>query len=204
MNAVWRDGFAVKGWDGKPDQRDAAVFNEQATFHPTKYLVGVLRWLESQPEFACYTHTRMISIEEKGIEVPVLNIGEKTVKISTLDGHTITCKHAVEATCVPLQRLSVIAEMEYDRTYCIAIRIPKGTVEDCLLYDTAEAYKYLRLTECDEKDDYIVVGGCDHKVGQEDPTNRFEELEKWTRERFTKAGTVDYKWSGQVFEPVGV
>jgi hypothetical protein len=146
----------------------------------------------------------MISIEEKGIEVPVLNIGEKTVKISTLGGHTITCKHAVEATCVPLQKLSVIAEMEYDRTYCIAIRIPKGSIEDCLLYDTAEEYKYLRLTECDEKDDYIVLGGCDHKVGQEDPTHRFEELEKWTRDRFTKAGTVDYKWSGQVFEPVGV
>jgi glycine/D-amino acid oxidase-like deaminating enzyme len=114
----------------------------------------------------------------------------------------ISCKQAVEATCVPLQKLSVIAEMEYDRTYCIAARIPKGTVEDCLLYDTAEEYKYVRLTECDDKDDYMIVGGCDHKVGQEDPGQRFEELEQWTRERFTKLGSVDYKWSGQVFEPV--
>ncbi|KAK3063055.1 hypothetical protein LTS18_002837, partial [Coniosporium uncinatum] len=50
--------------------------------------------------------------------------------------------------------------------------------------------------------DYMIVGGCDHKVGQEEPTGRFEELEQWTRERFTSAGSVDYAWSGQVFEPV--
>jgi Rieske Fe-S protein len=96
----------------------------------------------------------------------------------------------------------VIAEEEYYRTYCIAIRVPKGYVEDCLLYDEAEEYKYVRLTACDQQDDYLVIGGCDHKVGQEDPAGRFEELEQWVRERFTRAGSVDYKWSGQVFEPV--
>lgn len=101
-----------------------------------------------------------------------------------------------------LQKLSVVAEMEFMRTYCIAIKIPKGKVEDCLLYDSAEAYKYIRLTYCDAENDYMIVGGCDHKVGQEEPTGRFEELETWTRERFPSAGSVDYAWSGQVFDPV--
>ncbi|RHZ46521.1 FAD-dependent oxidoreductase [Aspergillus thermomutatus] len=119
-----------------------------------------------------------------------------------MDGYTVTARDVVEATCVPLQKLAVIAEMEYMRTYCIAIRIPKGSVEDCLLYDEAEEYKYVRLTACDEQDDYMVVGGCDHKVGQEKPEGRFEELEQWTRARFPQAGAVDYRWSGQVFEPV--
>ncbi|KAH8660252.1 hypothetical protein BX600DRAFT_467468 [Xylariales sp. PMI_506] len=131
-----------------------------------------------------------------------MGLGHKTVQLETLRGPTISCDHAIEATCVPLQKLSVIAEMEFYRTYCIAIRVPRGLVEDCLLYDEAEEYKYVRLTACDEKDDYLIVGGCDHKVGQEDPAGRFEELEKWTRERFTKAGRVDYGWSGQIFEPV--
>lgn len=114
----------------------------------------------------------------------------------------ITCQNAVEATVVPLQKLAVIAQMEYERTYCVAIRVPKDSIEDCLLYDEAEEYKYIRFTECDEKDDYLVIGGCDHKVGQEEPTGRFAELEAWVRERFTQAGSVDYAWSGQVFEPV--
>lgn len=200
MKASFKSDFAIKGWDGKVDQRDAGIFERQATFHPTKYLVGVLKWLEKQSNFSCYTLTRAMNVEEKGIEI--LGIGHKEVKITTDGGNTITCKNAVEATCVPLQKLSVVAEMEFKRTYCIAMRIPKGSYEDCLIYDSEEPYKYVRFTECDEKDDYLVIGGCDHKVGQEEPTGRFEELEQWTRDRFTQVKSVDYAWSGQVFEAV--
>ncbi|OSS54491.1 hypothetical protein B5807_01046 [Epicoccum nigrum] len=196
----YREDFAPKGWSGKPDQRDAVIYPGQATFHPTKYVVGVLDFLKQQPNFACYTNTRCMDVEEKGIEI--LGMGHKEVTVKTLDGHEIKCADAVEATCVPLQKLSVIAEQEFYRTYCIAIRVPKGSVEDALFYDSAEVYKYVRLTECDEKDDYMVVGGGDHKVGQGDTITPFKELEEWTRSRFPQATTVDYKWSGQVFEPV--
>ncbi|KAL2395998.1 hypothetical protein ABEF93_003282 [Exophiala dermatitidis] len=205
LDAKYVEGATIRGWDGKPDQRDAAIYNGQATFHPTKYLNGVLNWLRRQRNFECYTRTRMTSINEKGVDVPLtdVHLGSDKVIVETANGHKITCSHAVEATCVPLQKLSLIAEMEYDRTYCIAIRIPKGSVEDCLIYDQAEEYKYVRLTECDDQWDYMVVGGCDHKVGQEDEWDeRYKELETWTRERFTHAGSVDYKWSGQIFEPV--
>lgn len=176
------------------------VAENQATFHPTKYLAGVLEWLKQQPNFQCYTRTRVMSIQEKGIEL--LGMGHKSVSIETEDGHTIHAENAVEATCIPLQKLSVVAQLEYYRTYCIAVRVPKGSVEDCLLYDNAEEYKYVRLTACDDKDDYLVVGGCDHAVGQEETTGRFDELETWTRERFTQAGKTDYRWSGQIFEPI--
>ncbi|KAK1762850.1 DAO-domain-containing protein [Phialemonium atrogriseum] len=200
LDADFREGLAVKGWTGKPDQRDGAVFANQAAFHPTLYLVGVLNWLKEQPNFRCHTLTRMLTIEEgtKGI----LGMGGKSVTVKTEGGNTIQCEHAVEATCVPLQKLSIIAEMSYNRTYCIAIRVPRGSVEDCFIYDSADQYKYVRLTPCDERDDFLIVGGCDHKVGQESPAGRFEDLEAWTRERFAQAGTVDYRWSGQVYEPV--
>lgn len=141
-----------------------------------------------------------MSISEKGIEV--LGLGHKRVEIKTEEGHTIRAEHAVEATCIPLQKLSVITQLEFYRSYCIAVRVPRGSIEDCLLYDNAEEYKYVRLTACDETDDYLVVGGCDHKVGQEETLPRFDELETWTRERFPQAGKTDYKWSGQIFEPV--
>ncbi|KAK4986756.1 hypothetical protein LTR66_007773 [Elasticomyces elasticus] len=199
MTADFKEGFAIPGWDGKIDQRDAMIIGNQATFHPTKYFLGVLKWLKDQPNFSCYTHTRMMDLQEKGIEI--MGMGSKDVKITTEAGNTITCKNAVEATCIPLQKLSVVAEMEFMRTYCIAIRVPKNYIEDCLIYDTEDAYKYVRFTACDSKDDYLVIGGCDHKVGQEGGAeDRFAELEDWVRERFTRAGSVDYKWSGQVFE----
>lgn len=193
-------GFKLKGWEGNIDQSDAVIYPQQATFHPTKYVAGILDFLKTQPNFSCYTNTRCIDVHEKGVEI--LGMGHKDVYVKTMAGHTIKCADAVEATCVPLQKLSVIAQEEYYRTYCIAIRVPKGSVEDALFYDSAEIYKYVRLTECDEKEDYMVVGGGDHKVGQDDTVAPFQELEEWTRARFPQATTIDYKWSGQVFEPV--
>lgn len=192
LSVLYKDDYTIRGWDGKPDQRDVAIFEEQATFHPTQYLVGILKWLTKQPNFQCFTHTRMVSIQEEGIL-------SKQVKISTESGQTITCKDAVEATCVPLQKLSVIAQMEHYRTYCIAIRVPKGVIEDCLINDQADPYHYIRFTACDDKDNYLVIGGGDHKVGQDQENGRYTELETWVRERFTTAGSVDYKWSGQIF-----
>jgi glycine/D-amino acid oxidase-like deaminating enzyme/nitrite reductase/ring-hydroxylating ferredoxin subunit len=200
LQAEYHEGFKLKGWEGSIDQSDAVIFQGQATFHPTKYLVGLLKYLEQQPNFSCYTRTRCMDVVEKGVEI--LGMGHKDVYVKTLSGHTIKCADAVEATCIPLQKLSVIAQEEYYRTYCIAARVPKGSIEDCLFYDSAEIYKYVRLTECDEKDDYLVVGGGDHKVGQSDTLAPFKELEEWTRARFPQASSIDYKWSGQVNEPV--
>lgn len=193
LKTTYKENYAIRGWDGKIDQRDVAVYEDQATFHPTKYLVGILKWLKTQPNFECYTRTRMSSIKEEGL----LN---KQVRIDTVDGQTIICKDAVEATCIPLQKLSIVAQVEYYRTYCIAIRVPKGSIEDCLINDQADPYHYIRFTACDDKDDYLVIGGYDHKVGQEDEGGRFSKLESWVRERFTRAGSVDYRWSGQIFD----
>ncbi|RBA17677.1 hypothetical protein FPRO05_11392 [Fusarium proliferatum] len=197
---LMQESLTVRGWDGAIDQRGGLIVKDQATFHPTKYLNGILNWLKTQPNFRCFDQTRVMSVEEKGIEI--LGIGNKSVNVSTADGYNVKCTNAVEATCVPLQKLSVIAQMEFMRSYCIAARVPKDAIEDCLLYDQAEEYKYVRLTACDDEHDYLVVGGCDHKVGQEDTTTEFGELEKWTRERFSQVKSVDYRWSGQIFEPV--
>ncbi|KAF3064952.1 putative Rieske 2Fe-2S iron-sulfur protein YhfW [Daldinia childiae] len=200
IDATFDENLTVRGWGGKPDQRGGAIFANQAAFHPTKYLNGVLKWLKEQPKFQCYTSTRVLSVKEKGIEM--LGLGHKYVQIETEADNTISCEHAIEATDVPLQKLSVIVQMEWDRTYCIALRVPKGSIDDILLYDTDDPYKYIRLTPCDENDDYMIVGGEDHKVGQEDSRGHFEALEKWARERFPQAKSVEYQWSGQIFEPV--
>ncbi|PYH91850.1 gamma-glutamylputrescine oxidoreductase [Aspergillus ellipticus CBS 707.79] len=177
----FREGLIIKGWDGSSDQRGGAIFANQATFHPTK----------KQPNFQCFTQTRMVSAEERVL-----------VQVRTANGYTITAADVVKATCVPQQKLGVFAVMESMRTYCIAIRVRRGSIEDCLICNGAQDYKYVRLTECDEKNDYLVVGGYDHRVGQMNTSGRFEELEAWVRERFTHAGSVDYHWSGQVFGPV--
>ncbi|CEL07710.1 hypothetical protein ASPCAL10865 [Aspergillus calidoustus] len=192
VDAVFQKGFSVSGWDGDFSQEDAAVFAAQGAFHPTKYLLGVLEWLKAHPNFQCFADTRATGVDE----------GRNKVIVWTEQGYNITAKDVVEATCIPLQDSSILAEISYCRTYCIAIRVPKGSVEDCLIYDTDDPHKYVCLTACDNKNDYLIVGGCDHKVGHQDSLDRFEILATWACQRFTHAGTVDYHWSGQILEPV--
>jgi nitrite reductase/ring-hydroxylating ferredoxin subunit len=77
-------------------------------------------------------------------------------------------------------------------------------VPEVLLWDTGDPYYYVRLdgSEPQSPVDLLIVGGADHKVGQEpDPDRHYVQIEQWVRERFPMAGAVRYRWSGQVMEP---
>src|SRR5205085_2353868 len=88
------------------------------------------------------------------------------------------------------------------RTYVIGMYIPKGSVTKALYWDTPDPYHYVRLQDVG-KHDVLIVGGEDHKAGQaDDADERFHRLEAWTRERFSTAGEVEFRWSGQVMEPI--
>lgn len=87
------DNLTVRGWDGKPDQRGGAIFANQATFHPTRYVNGVLKWLQNQSNFSCYTGTSVILLDEKGIEM--LGLGQKYCEVKTESGNTVVGGNAV-------------------------------------------------------------------------------------------------------------
>src|SRR5690349_7005189 len=47
------------------------------------------------------------------------------------------------------------------------------------------------------------IGGEDHKTGQQhDGAQRWGKLEQWTRNRFPMVEGIEYRWSGQVMEPI--
>jgi len=59
------------------------------------------------------------------------------------------------------------------------------------------------LIDPSRREELLIVGGEDHRTGQEhDPEERFRRLEEWTRKRFPMIGKVDFRWSGQIMEPV--
>jgi Rieske Fe-S protein len=89
----------------------------------------------------------------------------------------------------------------------IAGRVPSGSVPKALYWDTPDPYHYVRLhhvrTGAGVGHDMLIVGGEDHKTGQKDDAEeRFRCLEEWARERFPMLETVEYRWSGQVLEPM--
>jgi glycine/D-amino acid oxidase-like deaminating enzyme/nitrite reductase/ring-hydroxylating ferredoxin subunit len=177
----------IKSFDTGPALR----FPRQAQFHPLKYLAGLVRGI-MRADGRVFAHTHATKIE-----------GGSPARIETSHGPVVTSDVVVVATNTPVNdRVAIHTKQAPYVTYAIGIRVPKDSVTRALYWDTGDPYHYIRLQREDDHD-ILIVGGEDHKTGQENDGNeRFARLEQWTRERFPQALEVEYRWSGQVMEPV--
>ena len=169
-------------------------FARQAQFHPIKYIRGLAEAIVRHGGRIC-TGVRAESVEAGA---------PATVK--TEGGRTVLAGAVVVATNAPISsRLKLPAKEAQYRTYMIAMEIPRRSVPLALYWDTLDPYHYVRVIpgEADSEHDTVIVGGEDHKVGQDDDAeNRWTKLIEWTRERFAGAREVTMRWSGQIIEPV--
>lgn len=171
----------------------ALKFSHQAQFHPIKYINGIVRILE---KLGVTIHP-YVRVEEIADSSPC--------RVTTVSGKVIKCGSVVVATNTPINdRFAIHTKQAPYRTYAIAARIPHGEIPRALYWDTGHPYHYVRLQESYDNDhDVVIVGGEDHKTGQEEnPEQRFKNLEAWTKKMFPKVKSVFQKWSGQVWEPV--
>ena len=168
-------------------------FRNQAQFHPLKYLNGLVEAFRRKGG-NIYTGTRALDISRR----------ENSLKVMTESG-AISAQSVVVATNTPFNdRVVMHTKQAAYRTYVLGLRVPKGSVPRILLWDNGDPYYYVRLTTPDEKSEHeiLVVGGADHKVGQDEhPEHRYDEIENWVRQHYPMAGPVDFKWSGQIMEP---
>jgi glycine/D-amino acid oxidase-like deaminating enzyme/nitrite reductase/ring-hydroxylating ferredoxin subunit len=174
------------------DAGRALRFPNQGRFHPLKYLSGLAQaLLRLGVRFRPFT--AVSTVEQK----------EDRVLVTLTSGEVIQARDAAVATNSPIAgRLTLQAKMAPYRSYAMAFAVPKGAVPDALYWDTLEAYHYVRL-QPGEDEDWLIVGGEDHKTGEaDDAPRRFGALETWARARFAGLGEVTHRWSGQVLEPV--
>ncbi|BDU78091.1 FAD-dependent oxidoreductase [Mesoterricola sediminis] len=130
--------------------------------------------------------------------------GGDPARVRTATGPTVTARAVVVATNTPINdRYAIHTKQAPYRTYAISARIPPGALEAALYWDTGDPYHYVRLRGDGTGEDVLIVGGEDHKTGQQgDGTGPYDRLEAWARVRFPTLGPVDHRWSGQVLEPV--
>jgi glycine/D-amino acid oxidase-like deaminating enzyme/nitrite reductase/ring-hydroxylating ferredoxin subunit len=168
------------------DSGPCLLFPRQAQFHPLAYLNALVGAIHRRGG-RIFGATHVTGVET----------GPPAV-VSTEAGHTVTAAFVVCATNTPIIDWLVIHSKQAPyRTFAIGARVPPDAVPAALYWDTADPYHYVRLQR-----DLLIVGGEDHKTGQEDDGyDRFAYLEAWGRERFP-IGEVEFKWSGQVMEPV--
>jgi glycine/D-amino acid oxidase-like deaminating enzyme/nitrite reductase/ring-hydroxylating ferredoxin subunit len=181
-------------WDSF-DTGPALRFPNQAQFHPLKYLAGLAEAIKRN-RGRIFTETHAKEIE-----------GGKKARIETEGGGVVTADAVVVATNTPVNDLIAIHTKQAPyQTYVIGARIPRGSVERGLYWDTPDPYHYVRLESAGKGAnayDILIVGGEDHKTGQkDDASRRFAALERWTTHRFPMVEGIEYRWSGEVLEPV--
>lgn len=117
-------------------------------------------------------------------------------------GGSVTANAVIVATNSPFNdRVAMHTKQSAYRTFVIGARVDESNVPRALLWDTVDPYHYVRLTH-DENGALLIIGGEDHKTGQEDDgINRFSRLEAWGKQHFPALGETVFRWSGQVLEP---
>lgn len=115
---------------------------------------------------------------------------------------TIRARDVLVLTHVPISsQIAIHTKLAAYRTYAIAIRAPERFPEG-LFWDMHEPYHYLRAQHT-RAGRFLVVGGEDHKTGQEKDTGGcFRRLEEYVRRHFGDGDAeTRYRWSGQIIEP---
>jgi glycine/D-amino acid oxidase-like deaminating enzyme/nitrite reductase/ring-hydroxylating ferredoxin subunit len=165
-------------------------FPRQGQFSPLDYLRG-LREAIARFGGRIYSNTRVLEIEED--EHPVVRTDREAI---------VRAPHVIVAANTPFNdRVTMHTKLFPYQTYAIAATVPAGSVPEALYWDDLDPYHYVRLTAATPGYETLIIGGEDHKTGQQPhPNPAFENLERWARERFPGLGTVTHQWSGEVLE----
>jgi len=169
----------------------ALRFARQARFDPSAYLAGLAHAVVDLGGV-------LVEGEATAIE------GGASPRVHTATRQTVAARVVVAATNVPFHEcIAIHTKQAAYRTYVVGCPIPRTAFPDILLWDMADPYHYVRrVDDADSEASWLLVGGGDHKTGQDDAGTGYGELVEWTRARFPFVGPVEWTWSGQVVEPV--
>jgi glycine/D-amino acid oxidase-like deaminating enzyme/nitrite reductase/ring-hydroxylating ferredoxin subunit len=166
----------VEGVDLPFPVAGAVRFEDQAEFHPVRYLDGIAAALSGPlHEGTMATHVR-------------------GGRVRTAVGPTLTAGHVVVATHLPfLDRGLYFARCHPERSYVVAGRTSEAPAG--MYLSTEQPAHSIRA-----HGEWLLVGGESHKTGQADAAERYARLEAWARERF--GIEPELRWSTQDQMPV--
>jgi Rieske Fe-S protein len=165
----------------------AVVFEENAQFHPGKYIHGLL---------AEYHSLGGITLENTLIESID---SQKEYQEARTGDRTIKANQVVYATHIPPGINSLNFLCAPYRSYVVAARLEDDNYPDALVYDMKEPYHYFRSHRINEIN-YLIAGGHDHKTGHGDGTEAFQDLQEYLK-GYYQIKSIDYQWSSQYYIP---
>jgi glycine/D-amino acid oxidase-like deaminating enzyme/nitrite reductase/ring-hydroxylating ferredoxin subunit len=171
------------------DVPGAVRFDDQAQFHPRKYLLAIAESIHGDGSYV-FEETRALDVD------PGSPCAVET------DRGTVTADAVVVASHFPfVDRNGYFARMHPKQAYLVAVDI-EGEPPAGMYYSTGNPPVTLRPHPV-AGEDLLLVGGQGHDVGDDDPptTERYRRCERFAREHFDVA-SVEYRWSTHDYYPV--
>lgn len=179
----------TRSTDAPFDVAGALRFDEQAQFHPRKYLQAIATAVDGSGSYV---------FEET--QATGLSTGSPC-RVET-DRATVTADDVVVASLFPFSDPSgYFARMHPSRAYLLAVELSESPPSGMYLGSGSPAPTFRPYTSGDEE--LLIVGGQSHKPGVEGvPTSeRFRRCEAYAREHFP-VESIRYRWSAHDYTPV--
>lgn len=167
--------------------KKAARLENQARFHPLKYVRGLANNLQDKG-CAIFEKSRVIEVTE-----------HKENCIIKTQTATINAKKVIIATHTPIGIYPVQLFIAPYRSYAIAARV--NNLQEGHFWDLNKPHHSIATHAVFQNDlDVIMVAGNHHKVGQtKNALSHYKGLQNFFKQQFN-INTVDFQWSAQHYQ----
>lgn len=160
----------------------------QAQFNPAAFVKGLSQNINSG-NCSIFEQSPVHHIEK----------GDKLV-LSTPAGK-VTANKVIMATHTPKGIYALQTALYPYREYAIAAKLRSGDFPDGIFWDTeAENHQSMRVYR-KNGENYLLLLGGHHKVGQEDHYEKFFQRLEQNARKYFDIDRIDYKWSAQHYKP---
>ncbi|WP_227356062.1 FAD-dependent oxidoreductase [Haladaptatus salinisoli] len=166
----------------------AVKFDDQAHFHPRKYLLALAQEIADDGSYV-FENTTATNVEDG-----------QPCTVSTEHGK-VTADHVVVATHFPVfDKARYYERLSPKRSYVLAVRLA-DEVPEGMYYEPEEPYFSVRPHPAGEES-MALVGGQSHRTGHGGSTvDRYRNLEQEAHDRLN-IESIEYRWSTQDFVSV--
>ena len=166
--------------------RAAMRWEDQAQFHPVKYVAGLARTI---PGDGCHVFegTRALDWSPDRVET---------------EAGSVKARHVIMATHLPLGQVGMFYAENYPHSHpVIAGRAEPGRVPHGMFINVEQPRHSLRTHRSRAGDTYLVLTGPAFRGGHVDDERRsFAEIERFARDQF--GVRAEYRWSNEDYTPM--
>ena len=163
----------------------AVRFDEQAQFHPCKYLAGLARTIPGDGSHV-FENTRALSAARTRVET---------------DRGAVTAKEVLVATHLPLGKIGLLFGRAFPFAHpMLAARLDGAKVPEGMFISLDQPTHSFRTHGQGENARLVAVGGTYKPGHPDDERQSFADLERYVREDLG-VGAIEHRWTNEDYQP---